>query len=283
MENLAFDRDESSLSVIANQRDAVETKTNPVHVASDKPVQADNWRTKLYKLWANYQWRMRHYFYIHLAVFFLNTLLSGLIVWAIEQQQIPYVDCWFMGATCVFTCGLQTYAFASFSLASQIILLLFTLISGRYRLTNNIQLNLCDCLGITVSTIPAILIKIYRAKREINETNEESPSISIRDIPALPIQQFIRKDSFDSMQIQNRLQSLPSPQHLRVRSHIILIVLILSTCFIIYLSSFLAMGIWLKYHYHPSDLAQGNVTINPFYAALVISITGFNQNGLSIW
>lgn len=134
-----------------------------------------------------------------------------------------------------------------------------------------------------MSTIPAILIKIYRAKREINETNEESRSGSIRDIPALPIQHFIRHDSFDSMQIQDRLKSLPTPQHLRVRSHIILIVLILSTCFIIYLISFLTIGIWLTYHYRPSDLAQGNVTINPFYAALVLSITGFNQNGVSIW
>lgn len=124
MENLGFDQDEPSLSVIDNQRDAIQTKTNP--------VQADNWRKKLYHLWANYQWRMRHYFYIHLALFFFNTLLSGLIVWAIEQRQIQFVDCWFMGATCVFTCGLQTYAFASFSLASQIILLLFTLVSGRF-------------------------------------------------------------------------------------------------------------------------------------------------------
>src|SRR4051812_33666903 len=140
-----------------------------------------------------------------------------------------------------------------------------------------------DYVGITVSTIPAILIRIYRLKREINETNEESPSISIRDSNTLPIRQFIRQDSFDSMHIQDRLQSLPTPQHLRVRSHLILIALILSTCFIIYLSSFLAMGIWLKYHYNPEDLSQDNTTINPFYAALVISITGFNQNGLSVW
>ena len=134
-----------------------------------------------------------------------------------------------------------------------------------------------------MSTIPAIFIKIYRAKREINETNEESPSISIGDSHTLPIRQFIRQDSFDSMQIQERLQSLPTPQHLRVRSHLLLVVLILSTCFIIYLFSFLAMGIWLNYHYSPEDLSQDNTTINTFYAALVISITGFNQNGLSVW
>jgi len=98
----------------------------------------------------------------------------------------------------------------------------------------------------------------------------------------LPVRQFIRPNSFDPV-LNEYLQLLPTPQDLRVRSYIILIVVILSTCFTIYLSSFLAMGFWLKYYYSPEDLASGNTTINPFYSALVISITGFNQNGLSVW
>lgn len=124
MENLGFDQDEPSISVVTHQRDAIPRRTNP--------VRPKNWRMKLHEIWTNYQWRMRHYFYIHLALFFFNTLLSGLIVWSIEQGEVPYIDCWFMGATCVFTCGLQTYAFNLFSRASQIILLIFTLVSGRY-------------------------------------------------------------------------------------------------------------------------------------------------------
>jgi Trk-type K+ transport system membrane component len=98
----------------------------------------------------------------------------------------------------------------------------------------------------------------------------------------LPLRQFIRHNSLDPV-LNKHLQSLPSAQHLRVKSHIILIVVILSTCFTIYLSSFLAIGFWLKYYYNPEDLSQSNTTINPFYASLVISITGFNQNGLSVW
>jgi len=98
----------------------------------------------------------------------------------------------------------------------------------------------------------------------------------------LPIKQFVRNNSSDPI-LKKHLQSLPNPQHLRVTAYIILIILILSTCFTIYLLSFLAIGFWLTYHYDSKDLSQGNSTINPFYASLVISITGFNQNGLSVW
>jgi hypothetical protein len=62
-----------------------------------------------------------------------------------------------------------------------------------------------------------------------------------------------------------------------------MIILIPSTCLVIYLTSFLAMGIWLKYHYNPTYIEQANQTLNPFYASIVITITGFNQNGLSPW
>ncbi len=98
----------------------------------------------------------------------------------------------------------------------------------------------------------------------------------------LPIRQFIHNNSSDPI-LNKHLQSLPNPQHLRVTAYIILIILILSTCFTIYLFSFIAMGFWLKYHYDPKDLSQTNSTIDPFYASLVISITGFNQNGFSVW
>ena len=80
-----------------------------------------------------------------------------------------------------------------------------------------------------------------------------------------------------------KIHSLPSPQRLRITAYWLMIGLILATCFAIYLTSLLAMGIWLKYHYAPEYLLQANQTMNPFYAAIVITITGFNQNGLSPW
>ena len=100
---------------------------------------------------------------------------------------------------------------------------------------------------------------------------------------SLPVRQFPRQNSFDSSATTDRLQSLPDPHRLRVTAYLLLIILILSTCFTIYLISFLAIGFWLQYHYDYDELAQGNTTINAFYAALVIAITGFNQNGLSVW
>ena len=98
----------------------------------------------------------------------------------------------------------------------------------------------------------------------------------------LPVRQFIRHNSIVPI-LSQPLQSLPSPQELRVKSYIILIILILSTCFTIYLFSFLAIGFWLKYHYNPKDISQSNTTINPFYASIVLTITSFNQNGLAVW
>ena len=133
MENFGFVQEESSVSAADRQRDVLQAQINMINATADLAVPLSDWRSKIRGFWSNYQWRMRHYFYIHLSVFFLNTLLCGGIVWNIEKKQIPFIDCWFISATCVFTCGLQTYAFPSFSLSSQIVLLIFTLISGKYR------------------------------------------------------------------------------------------------------------------------------------------------------
>jgi len=130
MENFGFVREESFLSTTDSQRDVVQAQINMINATADVVVPISGWRSKFRKLWNDYHWRMRHYFYIHLSVFFINTLVCALIVWNIEEQQIPFIDCWFISATCVFTCGLQTYEFSSFRLSSQILLLIFTLISG---------------------------------------------------------------------------------------------------------------------------------------------------------
>jgi anaerobic C4-dicarboxylate transporter len=83
--------------------------------------------------------------------------------------------------------------------------------------------------------------------------------------------------------LYERINSLPNAQRLRITAYILMIILIPSTCLVIYLTSFFAMGIWLKYHYDPKYIEQANQTMNPFYASIVITITGFNQNGLSPW
>ena len=131
MQNFGFVREESSVTAAESQRDVLQAEINMINATADVVVPLSNWRSKIRKLCSDYQWRMQHYFYIHLCVFFINTLLCGFIVWRIEKQKVPFIDCWFISATCVFTCGLQTYAFGLFTLPSQIILLIFTLVSGR--------------------------------------------------------------------------------------------------------------------------------------------------------
>jgi hypothetical protein len=131
MENLAFQRNASFVTLSGIEEDVIQAEIDTVNAAANAAVPLNEWRSRLRRFWSNYYWRMRHYFYIHLFVFFCNTLICGAIVWAIEQYKIPYIDCWFVSATCVFTCGLQTYDFALLSRASQSVLLFYTWMSGK--------------------------------------------------------------------------------------------------------------------------------------------------------
>ncbi len=131
MDNLGFQHDTSSVALSTVEEDVIQAQIDTVNAAADTATPLGKWYSGLRKLWTNYKWRMRHYFYIHLFVFFCNTLICGAIVWGIEQYKVPYIDCWFDSATCVFTCGLQTYDFALLSRSSQSVLLFFTWISGK--------------------------------------------------------------------------------------------------------------------------------------------------------
>ena len=129
MRNYGYTSEESSADTA---RDVVQAEIEMINATADAVVPLTHCCSKIGQWWKNYRWRMRHYFYLHLSVFFFNSIFCAFILWLIEQQQkIAFIDCWFISATCVFTCGLQTYEFSSFTRASQIILLLFTLISGK--------------------------------------------------------------------------------------------------------------------------------------------------------
>lgn len=265
MENFGFQRDEKDL--VESQIEVINSTPGPLNIPTN---------------FSNYRWRMRDFFYFHLAIFLFNSILCTGIVSIIEKdRQIPFVDLWFLSSTCVFTCGLQTVEFRHFSLPSQIVFLFYTSISGFERKTfflvvSKTESNFSLFSGITVSTIPAILIKIYRLKPEESSTNQQENFF-------FPIEDFFRTFS-QKEKIRADFRSLPDPNKLRRRSHQILIVLILSSCFVIYLSSFLAIGFWLKFKVQPSILNPHNETkIDPFYGALVITLTSFNQNGLSLW
>ncbi|CAF0858153.1 unnamed protein product [Didymodactylos carnosus] len=129
--------------------------------------------------------------------------------------------------------------------------------------------------GITVSTIPAILIKIVLAKREIRQKN------SLNEDNNLFIKKLVRDKHHPN--VENKIQSLPNVEEIRVKAYILIIVVTLSICFFIYLVTFIAIGLRLRFHYEPSSLKQDDIVINPWYASFIITLTGFNQNGLSPW
>ena len=134
MDNEGFQRNYSFATLSDLDEEVIQARIDAVKAVADTAVPLREWRSRFHSLWSNYKWRMRHYFYIHLFVFFCNTLICGAIVWSIEQYKVPYIDCWFVSATCVFTCGLQTYDFALLSRPSQSVLLFFTWISGKSKL-----------------------------------------------------------------------------------------------------------------------------------------------------
>ncbi|CAF4981014.1 unnamed protein product, partial [Rotaria sp. Silwood1] len=219
-----------------------------------------------------YRWRMSYYFYIHMGWFIVCALLGGLIVWLIEnysssrnlQMKVEYIDAWFVSSSCVSSCGLTTLDFAKLSQASQIVLMFFTFISG-----------------VTISTLPALVVKAQTHRRVEgitvdddhgaleDENDDELPTINIRRRRNLP--EHIRK----------RLATLPNARQLRYRAYLTCIALILATCFTIYTIIFIAIGGWIQTHYTPEQLSQGNSSINPWYISFIVTVTGFNQNGLS--
>ncbi|CAF5184977.1 unnamed protein product, partial [Rotaria magnacalcarata] len=75
--------------------------------------------------------------------------------------------------------------------------------------------------------------------------------------------------------------SSTTPAQLRYRAYIACIVLILVTCFAIYAITFVAIGDWLTTQYTPEQLLQENSSVNPWYTSFIITVTGFNQNGLT--
>lgn len=141
MDNLGFQRNASVATLSGIHEDLLRARIDTVQAAANAALPLSEWRVRFQQLWKNYKWRMRHYFYIHLFVFFCNTLICGAIVWGIEQRRVPYIDCWFVSATCVFTCGLQTYDFALLNRSSQSVLLFYTWISGRSRRSTRMELD----------------------------------------------------------------------------------------------------------------------------------------------
>jgi hypothetical protein len=251
----------------------IQSQTLPtvVEISNDTPTMSQAKSQKI-SIRERYHWKMTHYFYIHMVLFIINGFFCGLIVYLIENYssvrneeiKVAYVDAWFVSSSCVYNCGLTTLDFAKLSTVSQVILMVFTFISG-----------------ITISTLPALVVKAHTHRKvegitvdddhgELeDETTDELPTYNIRRRRNLP------------QHIRDRLDSLPTAAQLRYRAYIGCIVLILGTCFMVYSIAFVAIGSWLSTHYTSEQLLQGNSSVNPWYISFIVTITGFNQNGLT--
>jgi Trk-type K+ transport system membrane component len=219
------------------------------------------------------RFRMRHLFYIHLVIFITTGLFTGLIIYLIEnnsslknrQMVVTYISAWFVSCTCAYGCGLTTLDFAKLSKVSQIILLVLTLISG-----------------IMISTLPAIIIKAYTHKHIEGITVDNDHGKEIRNSANRQQDSTARITNQSlSSALEKKLGLLPTTEQIRYWAYIIIIILILVICASIYLSYFVIIGAWLNTQYSKNKLMEGNSTVNPWYASIIIVITGFNQNGLT--
>lgn len=217
--------------------------------------------------WKNlYKWRMRHYFYLHLFVFIFNGLAGGLGLFIIENYITPnrlmivsYVDAWFVAASCVYSCGLTTFDFARLSIYSQILLMILTV-----------------CGGITVSTLPALIIKAQTHKHESGPRVDDDHS-------AFSFRRNSERKLDCSIEAGMKIARLPTAEQLRYRAYIYCLILIPLTCLTIYIGAFISIGCWIQTHYRSSQLKQDGRPVNPWYASFIITITGFNQSGLAPW
>jgi Trk-type K+ transport system membrane component len=205
-----------------------------------------------------------------LFTFIIIGLLGALIIYLIENDSnlknremvVSYVNAWFVTCTCICGCGLVTLDFALLSKASQIILLILTVV-----------------FGMTISTIPALIIKAYTHKHmtgmivDNDHGNEVDNSEDIHHNSSSSIT--------NQSELKRKLDLLPTPGQIRYWSYLTIITFVLVTCVFIYLFYFLIIGAWLNAQYSKSEFQEGNTTISPWYTSIVIVITGFNQNGLT--
>jgi hypothetical protein len=241
-----------------------------VHIAGEQ--QASGSTAPKQRSRRRYPWKMRDYFYIHVSWFIINGLLGGLIIWLIENysasrnklMEVRYLDAWFVSSSCVCSCGLTTLEFAQLSCASQMVLMVLTFISG-----------------ITISTLPALIVKARTHKR-VDEPSVDGDDGELDEDENDEVSKFNAQiDRNLPPHIRSQLFSLPNAVQLRYRAYITCIVLILATCFTIYTIAFVGIGGWLRTHYTPEELLQDNSSVNPWYASFIITLTGFNQNGMT--
>ncbi|CAF1154717.1 unnamed protein product, partial [Didymodactylos carnosus] len=142
---------------------------------------------------------------------FRDLFKSGMIIYFVELNNelmvVRYVDAWFVCCTCVYNCGLTTIDFARLSRASQIFRMFVTL-----------------CSGITITTLPALIIKTRTHKSTVGIKVDDDYEDD--DDNGLPTTNLNRDTA-----TKRKLKSLLTADQLRYRAYMTTIFLILTTCF----------------------------------------------------
>lgn len=106
----------------------------------------------------NFRWRQTYYFYIHLASIIFTSFVGGVLLWLSENFVMPsqnrpylrFIDAWFMSVSSHCVTGLIVVDFSLFSRLGQVI-----------------SLGLMVLGGLTLTCIPALIIKIIRARNRM--------------------------------------------------------------------------------------------------------------------
>lgn len=232
----------------------------------------DNLPKSKRSLFGHYQWKMTHYFYLHLSAYIFNGLFGGLLIILIENYSTPpnpymkvsYLDAWFTTVSTICSCGLTTIDFAQLSQASQIIMMFFAFISG-----------------FAMSTLPALFIKAQTHKTALGTKVDDDHDKYDPESGTESVLSNSRSDQNLPLHIRAQLAKLPSPIQLRYRAYIMCIILIFGLYLTIYTTGFILVGTWLQTHQSERYLMQNNATLSPWYISGSLTLFGFNQNGLA--
>jgi Trk-type K+ transport system membrane component len=113
------------------------------------------------------KWRQVYFFYIHFLYIVVFGLLMGTLIFLLEQSNtgVSFLDSIFTSYSALCITGLVTYDYNTFRLSSQVIIFI------------------CICLGgLTITTIPALLMKIYLERKRMFRKRQQLFAIENSDM-----------------------------------------------------------------------------------------------------
>jgi len=223
--------------------------------------------------------KYRHYAFIHFAYIIGCSFFFGTIFYLLEmgnsKTNIPFIDALLMACASVCLCGFLTQPITDITTSSQVCLF-FAIISG----------------GLTFTTLPVIILKILRARKRM---------FVLRNLEKTKISMGLRTTSFSSMKLIKACENSKNPFELTFLERIkdifvsngnpfpltdveyaaMLWVTIITQVLVGILVSvgFLILGSIFQASYNEEQYMHGK---EPFWLGLFISLSAFNNCGLSL-